>query len=82
MDSHLKSARERQNLEPNANIGIKGMMALGRKAYSFNLPYWKDLLIRHNFVVKHIEKNVAEAVLATYWAWMERIRLLLMLSWT
>ncbi|CAL2228069.1 unnamed protein product [Prunus armeniaca] len=36
-----------------------------KEAYFFYLPYWKDLLIRHNLDVMHIEKNVTENVLGT-----------------
>ncbi|KAF7139861.1 hypothetical protein RHSIM_Rhsim06G0085100 [Rhododendron simsii] len=31
----------------------------------FELPYWKDNLLRHNLDVMHIEKNVCDSVLAT-----------------
>ena len=31
----------------------------------FDLPYWKDLLVRHNLDVMHIEKNVCESLIGT-----------------
>ncbi|KAH7851731.1 hypothetical protein Vadar_015845 [Vaccinium darrowii] len=31
----------------------------------FELPYWKDNLVRHNLDVMHIEKNICDSVLAT-----------------
>ena len=37
----------------------------GRRAFFFNLPYWKHLLVRHNLDVMHIEKNICESILAT-----------------
>ena len=38
----------------------------GGKNSIFNeLPYWRDLLLRHNLDVMHIEKNVCELLLGT-----------------
>ena len=31
----------------------------------FDLPYLKDLLVRHNLDVMHIEKNVCESLIGT-----------------
>ena len=31
----------------------------------FNLPYWKDNILRHNLDVMHIEKNVCDNILGT-----------------
>jgi len=36
-----------------------------RKSILFNLPYWKDNLLRHNLDVMHIEKNVCDNLLYT-----------------
>lgn len=36
-----------------------------KKSIFFALPYWKNLLIRHNLDVMHIEKNVCDNVIAT-----------------
>ena len=36
-----------------------------KKNIFFNLPYWKDLLLRHNLDVMHIEKNVYDNVFGT-----------------
>ena len=36
-----------------------------KKSIFFQLPYWKDNLIRHNLDVMHIEKNVCENILWT-----------------
>ncbi|XP_015698788.1 uncharacterized protein LOC102716551 [Oryza brachyantha] len=36
-----------------------------RRSIWFKLPYWKDLLMRHNFDVMHIEKNVCDNIVGT-----------------
>lgn len=36
-----------------------------KQSILFELPYWKDLLLRHNLDVMHIEKNVTDSVLGT-----------------
>ncbi|XP_061359254.1 uncharacterized protein LOC133303366 [Gastrolobium bilobum] len=36
-----------------------------KKSIFFDLPYWKDNLLRHNLDVMHIEKNVCDNVLYT-----------------
>lgn len=36
-----------------------------KESIFFQLPYWKNLLIRHNLDVIHIEKNICDAVLGT-----------------
>ena len=36
-----------------------------KKSIFFQLPYWKDLLIRHNLDVMHVEKNICESILGT-----------------
>ncbi|KAL6191518.1 hypothetical protein ACLB2K_037908 [Fragaria x ananassa] len=38
---------------------------LKKKSLFFELPYWEELLVRHNLDVMHIEKNVCESVLDT-----------------
>jgi hypothetical protein len=37
-----------------------------RRSIWFQLPYWKDLLLRHNFDIMHIGKNVSESLLNTF----------------
>jgi hypothetical protein len=32
----------------------------GRSVYFFELPYWKNLLVRYNLDVMHIKKNICE----------------------
>ncbi|XP_062020749.1 uncharacterized protein LOC133737149 [Rosa rugosa] len=36
-----------------------------KKSIFYQLPYWKDLLLRHNLDVMHIEKNVCESIVGT-----------------
>ncbi|XP_026460716.1 uncharacterized protein LOC113361826 [Papaver somniferum] len=36
-----------------------------KQSISFDLPYWKELLLRHNIDVMHTEKNVCESVIGT-----------------
>jgi hypothetical protein len=36
-----------------------------KKSNFFQLPYWENLLIRHNLDVIHIEKNICESILGT-----------------
>ncbi|KAL5551697.1 hypothetical protein UlMin_001873 [Ulmus minor] len=36
-----------------------------KKSIFFDLPYWKDLYVRHNLDVMYIEKNVCESLIGT-----------------
>ena len=36
-----------------------------KKSIFFELPYWKNVLLRHNLDVMHIEKNVCDIILGT-----------------
>lgn len=36
-----------------------------KKSVFFQLPYWKDNLIRHNLDVMHVEKNVCDNIIGT-----------------
>ena len=36
-----------------------------KKSIFWELPYWKDLLLRHNLDVMHIEKNFFENIMNT-----------------
>nr|XP_043639273.1 uncharacterized protein LOC122610343 [Erigeron canadensis] len=53
--AHAGTKRKRNNEDPNWS----------KKSIFFELPYWHDLLIRHNIDVMHVEKNVCENVLGT-----------------
>ncbi|XP_013729011.2 uncharacterized protein LOC106432716 [Brassica napus] len=35
-----------------------------KRSIFFDLPYWKDLHVRHNIDVMHVEKNVSDAILS------------------
>ncbi|XP_010431497.1 PREDICTED: uncharacterized protein LOC104715823 [Camelina sativa] len=35
-----------------------------KRSILFELPYWKDMPVRHNIDVMHVEKNVSDAMLA------------------
>ncbi|XP_018466264.2 uncharacterized protein LOC108837738 [Raphanus sativus] len=37
---------------------------LKKKSIFFELPYWKDMPVRHNIDVMHVEKNVSDALLS------------------
>jgi hypothetical protein len=41
------------------------MAQLEEEEYFFQLPYYENLLIRHNLDVIHIEKNICESILGT-----------------
>jgi hypothetical protein len=36
-----------------------------RRSVLYDLPYWKDQLLRHNIDVMHTEKNVVDNILGT-----------------
>ena len=57
--------REREALEKSKQVARKCRFGWKKKSIFFELPYWKDNLIRHNLDVMHIEKNVCDNVLFT-----------------
>jgi hypothetical protein len=42
------------------------LVIFNRRSMWFKLPYWKDLMLRHNFDFMHIGKNVSESFLNTF----------------
>jgi len=50
--------KKRQEGEP--------LVIFKRRSVWFKLPYWKDLMLRHNFDFMHIGKNVCESLLNTF----------------
>jgi len=50
--------KKRQEGEP--------LVIFKRRSVWFKLPYWKDLMLRHNFDFMHISKNVCESLLNTF----------------
>ncbi|XP_062230316.1 uncharacterized protein LOC133928041 [Phragmites australis] len=49
--------RRRKEWEP--------LVIFKRRSIWFKLPYWKDLMLRHNYDVMHIEKNVCDNIVNT-----------------
>src|SRR5688572_26691980 len=41
------------------------LLSYGKGGLFFRLPYWKDLMLRHNLDVMHIEKNVCDNIVNT-----------------
>ena len=54
----VKRARSGQKL-PKDEVDWK------RRSVLYDLPYWKDQLLRHNIDVMHTEKNVVDNILGT-----------------
>lgn len=55
----LKKTRKRKRSSSQSNSNWT------KKSILFQLPYWKDLKIRHKLDVMHIEKNICDAILGT-----------------
>ncbi|XP_039145533.1 uncharacterized protein LOC120282747 [Dioscorea cayenensis subsp. rotundata] len=60
MDSQLRGKRRR-----GASTSIDERQQWRKKSIFFELPYWKQNLLRHNLDVMHIEKNVCNNILFT-----------------
>jgi hypothetical protein len=55
-----------KNAEKNAeNNGNKTSGLFKIRSIFWNLPYWKDLMMRHTIDVMHVEKNACEALIGT-----------------
>ncbi|KAK3188767.1 hypothetical protein Dsin_028328 [Dipteronia sinensis] len=54
-EKNMKQKRKRTN---NKDLWKK-------KSIFFELPYWKDMLVRHNLDVMHIEKNICDSIIST-----------------
>ncbi|KAL3685344.1 hypothetical protein R1sor_003366 [Riccia sorocarpa] len=59
IDYDLDGGRANVPTDPYKKYGVK------RKSIFFDLPYWKELKIRHVIDVMHTEKNVCENLLKT-----------------
>ncbi|XP_061999903.1 uncharacterized protein LOC133717210 [Rosa rugosa] len=57
------SGRKRKRVQNNDSTKYTGPWR--KQSIFFQLPYWKDLLLRHNIDVMHVEKNVTESVIGT-----------------
>jgi len=49
--------------QPHADLGKDHSWK--KRSIFFELPYWKDILVRHNLDAMHIEKNVCDSLLST-----------------
>jgi hypothetical protein len=45
-----------------AKIRKGSLLSFGKGGLFFRLPYWKDLMLRHNLDVMHIENNVCDNI--------------------
>ncbi|CAH9095227.1 unnamed protein product [Cuscuta epithymum] len=61
--SSLMSVTEVGGIEHNKIVGRD--IGWKKRSIFWDLPYWKDLLIRHNLDVMHIEKNFSENMFYT-----------------
>ncbi|CAH9080376.1 unnamed protein product [Cuscuta epithymum] len=59
----LMSVTELGSLEHNKVVGKN--IGWKKRSIFWDLPYWKDLLLRHNLDVMHIEKNFFENIFYT-----------------
>jgi hypothetical protein len=57
-----KTKKVGKNAENNGNE-TSGLFK--KRSIFWNLPYWKDLMVRHAIDVMHVEKNVCEALVST-----------------
>jgi hypothetical protein len=57
-----KTKKAGKNAENNGNE-TSGF--LKKRLIFWNLPYWKDLMVRHAIDVMHVEKNVCKALVGT-----------------
>ncbi|CAH9114561.1 unnamed protein product [Cuscuta europaea] len=59
----LMSVTELGSLEHNKLVGKD--IGWKKRSIFWDLPYWKDLLIRHHLDIMHIEKNCFENIFYT-----------------
>ncbi|XP_010424529.1 PREDICTED: uncharacterized protein LOC104709653 [Camelina sativa] len=62
-DSEGLSSDSKEDEEEN--VDEEELSRLKKRSIFFNLPYWKELPIRHNLDVMHIERNVAASIVST-----------------
>ncbi|XP_056843205.1 uncharacterized protein LOC108815762 [Raphanus sativus] len=68
----LKFSRKKSNVlseeqvaEDEENDETSDQWRWKKRSIFFDLPYWKDLPVRHNIDVMHVEKNLSDALLST-----------------
>ncbi|XP_048599789.1 uncharacterized protein LOC125579921 [Brassica napus] len=65
-----KSKRKRSELEDDEMVQEEeceesnDLWRWTKRSIFFELPYWKDMPVRHNIDVMHVEKNVSDAILS------------------
>jgi hypothetical protein len=63
-----KGGRSKKSKKVGKNVENNGNETFGlfkKRSIVWNLPYWKDLLVRHAIDVMHMEKNVCETLIGT-----------------
>ncbi|XP_013588873.1 PREDICTED: uncharacterized protein LOC106297136 [Brassica oleracea var. oleracea] len=65
-----KKERKRPELEDDEMVQEEeceesnDLLRWKKRSIFFELPYWKDMPVRHNIDVMHVEKNVSDAILS------------------
>ena len=77
-EEHVRASKPLSGVEVLDSLsGVEVVLGKGRRLSNtegvwkkcsifFDLPYWKDLLVRHNLDVMHIEKNVCDSLIGTF----------------
>jgi gas vesicle protein len=61
-----KTKKVGKNAEKNVeNNGNETSGSLKKRSIFWNVPYWKDLMVRHSIDVMHVEKDMCEALVDT-----------------
>jgi hypothetical protein len=61
-----KTKKAGKSAEKNAkNNGNKTSGLFKKRSISWNLSYWKDMMVHHAIDVMHVEKNMCEALVST-----------------
>ena len=53
------------NLDNKRKRGEEDLTMWKKRSIFFTLPYWEDHVLRHNFELMHIEKNVVDNIIGT-----------------
>ena len=61
LGKHQKERCQQKEKKNKSNIYTIGQ----RKAYFFQFPCWKPLILRHNLDVMHIEKSICDNIVGT-----------------
>ncbi|XP_024004033.1 uncharacterized protein LOC112081506 [Eutrema salsugineum] len=55
---------ENEDLEEEEPVEDTDIWRWKKRSIFFDLPYWKDMPVRHNIDVMHVEKNVSDALVS------------------